>query len=83
MPPESKSKNKRTKSQMERYHPAKANKQALKATRDTQYRQIPWADMKVALETRKGAESGLSATIAIATVASLRRAKRDKVPRKD
>ena len=39
--------------------------------------------MKMALEARKGEESGLSATIAISTVASLRRAKRDKVPRKD
>ena len=39
--------------------------------------------MKVALESRKGAESGLSAAIAVSTLASLRRAKRDKVPRKE
>ena len=39
--------------------------------------------MKVALEARKGAESGLSAAIAVSTLASLRRAKRDKVPRKE
>ena len=68
---------------MERYHQAKANKQALKATCDTQYRQIPWADMKAALEARKGTESELSTALAFSTLASLRRAKRDKVPRKE
>ena len=39
--------------------------------------------MKVVLEARKGAESGLSTAIAVSTLASLRRAKRDKVPRKE
>jgi hypothetical protein len=39
--------------------------------------------MKVALEARKVAESGLSAAIAVSTVASLRQAKRDKLPRKE
>jgi hypothetical protein len=68
---------------MERYYRAKANKQALKATRDTQYRQILWADMKVALEARKGTESGLSAALAVSTLASLRQTKRDKVPRNE
>ena len=68
---------------MEKRHQAKANKQALKATRDTQNREIPWADMKVALEARNGKESDLSTTIAAATLASLRRSKWDKVPRKD
>ena len=63
-------------------HRSKANKQALKATRDTQYCQIPWADMKAALEARKGTESGLSTALAVSTLASLIRAKRDKVPRK-
>ena len=57
---------------MERYHRAKANKQALKASRDTQYRQIPWTDMKAALEARKGTESGLATALAISTLASLR-----------
>ena len=68
---------------MESRHLAKQNKQALKATRDTQYREIPWADMKVALEARNGKKSELSTTIAAATLASLRRSKRDKVPRKE
>ena len=78
-----KTKSHNLKARMEKRHQAKANKQALKATRDTQYREIPWADMKVALEARKGKESELSTTIAAATLASLRRSKRDKVPRKD
>ena len=81
--PKIKSKNKSYKSQLERYHRAKANKQALKATRDTQYREIPWADMKIALEARKATDSNLSSVMAAATLASLRRAKRDKVPRKE
>ena len=68
---------------MERYHRAKANKLALKATRDTQYREIPWADMKIALEARKSTDDNLSSVMAAATLASLRRDKRDKVPRKD
>jgi hypothetical protein len=68
---------------LERYHRAKANKQALIATRDTQYREIPWADMKLALESRKGTESALSTALAVSTMASLRRTKRDKVPRKE
>ena len=71
------------KHRMENRHLAKQNKQALKATRDTQYREIPWADMKVALEARNGTESELSTTIAAATLASLRRSKRDKLARKD
>ena len=39
--PRTKSKNKSTKCQMERYHRAKANKLALKATRETEYRYMP------------------------------------------
>ncbi len=39
--------------------------------------------MKVALEARNGTESGLSAAIAVSTLASLRRSKRGKVPRKE
>ena len=78
-----KTKSHNLKARMEKRHQAKANKQALMATRDTQYREIPWADMKVALEARKGKEIDLSTTIAAATLASLRRSKRDKVPRKD
>jgi len=81
--PEGKSRNKSTKCQMERYHRSKANNQALKATRDTQYREIPWKDMKAALESRKGTESALSVALAVSTMASLRRAKRDKMPRKE
>ena len=81
--PKSKSKNKSTKMQMERYHQAKANKQALTATRATQYREIPWADMKAAIVSRQGKEDSIASVIAVATMASLRRAKRDKVPRKD
>ena len=77
-----KSKNKSTRCQMERYYRAKANKQALKATQDTQYHQIPWADMKAALDARNGTESALSTALAVTTLASLRQAKRDKVPRK-
>jgi hypothetical protein len=65
---------------MERYHRAKANKQALKATRDTQYREIPWADMKVAIAARTATQDNLSSVMAAATLASLRRDKRDKVP---
>ena len=81
--PKSKSKNKSTKMQMERYHQAKANKHALAATRSTQYREIPWADMKAAIASRQGKEDSIASVIAVATMASLRRAKRDKVPRKD
>ena len=68
---------------MEQYHRAKANKQALKATRNTQYRGIPWADMKIAIEARKATNKNLLSVMAAATLASLRRNKRDKVPRKD
>jgi hypothetical protein len=68
---------------MERYHRAKANKQALKATRDTQYREIPWVDMKVAIKARNATKDNMSSVMAAATLASLRRTKRDKVPRKD
>ena len=68
---------------MKRYHRVKANKQALKATRNTQYREIPWADMKIAIEARKATNNNLSSVIAAATLASLQRNKRDKVPRKD
>ena len=39
--------------------------------------------MKVTLEARKGKESGLSAALAVSTLASLRQSKRDKVPRKE
>ncbi len=39
--------------------------------------------MKMALEARKGTESGLSAALAVSTLESLRQAKRDKVPRKE
>ena len=81
--PKTKSKNKSYKSQMERCHWAKANKQAFKATRDTQYREIPWADMKIAIAARKTTNDNLSSVMAAATLASLRRDKRDKVPRKD
>ena len=48
-----------------------------------QYREIPWADVKAALEARKGTQSALSTALAVTTVALLRRAKRDKVPRKE
>ncbi len=68
---------------MEQYHRAKAKKQALKATRDTQYREIPWADMKIAIKARNATSDNLSSVMAAATLASLRRNKRDKVPRKD
>ena len=57
--------------QFEQYHRAKANKQALKATRNTQYRKIPWADMKIALEARKSTNNNLSSIMAAATLASL------------
>ena len=68
---------------VESRHLAKQNKQALKATRETQYREIPWADMKSALESRNGTDTALSTSIAVSTLASLRRSKRDKVARKD
>jgi len=68
---------------MERYQRAKTSKQALKAARDTQYREIPWVDMKVAIEARNATNDNMSSVIAAATLASLRRTKRDKVPRKD
>ena len=81
--PKTKSKNKSYKSQMERYQRAKTSKQALKAARDAQYREIPWGDMKVAIEARSATKDNMSSVIAAATLASLRRTKRDKVPRKD
>ncbi len=81
--PITKSKSNKWKARVESRHLAKQNKQALKATRDTQYREIPWADMKVALEARNGKESELSTALAVSTLASLRRAKRDKASRKE
>ena len=81
--PKRKSRNKSTKMQMERYNQAKANKQALTATQATQYREIPWADMKAAIASRQGTEESTASVIAVATMASLQRAKRDKVPQKD
>ena len=83
LPKDTKTPSTKWRARMESRHLAKQNKQALKATRDTQYREIPWADMKLALEARNGTENALSTTIAAATLASLRRDKRDKVPRKD
>jgi len=68
---------------MERYQRAKTSKQALKAARDAQYREIPWVDMKAAIEARSATSDNISSVIAAATLASLRRTKRDKVPRKD
>ena len=39
--------------------------------------------MKIALEARKATNDNLSSVMAAATLASLRRDKRDKAPRKD
>ena len=52
---------------MEKYHQAKQNKKALQATRATQYREIPWADL------------GYFNTADTAMLPSRCRAKRDKV----
>ena len=53
---------------LEKYHQAKANKQALQASRATQYREIPWEDMKHAI----------SNTVEMTIPPTLRRTKRDK-----
>ena len=55
---------------LNRIHQAKANKQALQATRATQYREIPWKDMKQAISN--ASEMDIPPT--------LRRAKREKAP---
>ena len=53
---------------LERYHQAKENKKALQAGQATQYREIPWADMKQAI----------SNTMEMTIPPTLRRTKRDK-----
>jgi hypothetical protein len=53
---------------LEKYHQAKANKQALQASRATQYRKMPWEDMKQAI----------SNILEMTIPPTLRQTKRDK-----
>ena len=82
-----KSKNKSTKCQLERFHRAKLNKLALKPTRNTQYREIPWAEMKEAISNTKdwqGMNQAKQHVIAAIDGGErhteVRRDKRDKMP---